>query len=626
MEEQMDNLAKLFQHSAETYADRPLFATKGPDKKYHTKSYQEVYEMARDLAIGLIAEGVKAHEHVGLFADNRLEWGLADMAIILCAAADVPRGTDVSDFDIEYIVNHSGMSILFVENEKLLKKVQKLKKKLPGLKKLILMTHGDKLPAGVLGLYDLIAKGQKLRPKKEKELEKRIKGIKASDLFTLIYTSGTTGTPKGVMLTHDNAISQINNIEVRLYPQDRLLSILPVWHIFERVIDLIVIYSGATLYYSSIRELLDNLKLAKPTMMGSAPRLWETVYNKINKKLDDGPPVKKTLFNIAVFFSSNCGRALRFLKGKELQVKPPSPLVQALRVPLEVAVLVLFSIPNKIFDLLVFSKIRATLGGAFRGTISGGGALPPHVDNFFNNIGIPVLEGYGLTETSPVIAVRKFEELVVGTVGPLVPGTELKIVDIETKEQIFPGKFGVQGEVWVRGSLVMRGYYKDRKKTKEVLNEDGWFNTGDLGMMTYNRCLKLVGRSKDTIVLMNGENIQPTPIENMLSQSHYIDNCMVVGQDEKFLGALIVPAAGELSEYGKELKELAKNPDVENLIKSEIKRLVSSEHGFKAFEKVIVFHLLDKPFEIGDELTPKQSIKRHVVTEKYKKVIKAMYK
>ena len=247
------------------------------------------------------------------------------------------------------------------------------------------------------------------------------------------------------------------------------------------------------------------------------------------------------------------------------------------------------------------------------------------MDEFFNTIGIPVLEGYGLTETSPGLVFRTPAKSVLGSVGPLFPNVEIKLIDINTGEVIYPPKRGVKGEVHVKGPQVMKGYYKNPEGTDKVLTKDGWFNTGDLGVMTYNDTLKLVGRSKETVVLLNGENVEPVPIENRISQLKSIDHVMVVGQDQKFLGALIVPQLDEFKDHGGTLEELAKSEAVHKAILKDIKATITSENGFKSFEKIGDIRLLPKTLEVGDELSAKMSMKRHIITDKYQDMIDSMY-
>jgi long-chain acyl-CoA synthetase len=305
-----------------------------------------------------------------------------------------------------------------------------------------------------------------------------------------------------------------------------------------------------------------------------------------------------------------------------------------LRLAVQHAGLWLISIvPAKLLDGLVLKKLRAIVGGEFRGTISGGGALQPHVDEFFNFIGIPVLEGYGMTETSPVLAVRTWSNLVIGTVGPFFPHTEIRIVDLGTGAILYPdstrplGGRGLRGEIHVKGPQVMRGYYKNPEATALGLR-DGWMNTGDIGMVTANDCLKILGRSKDTIVLLNGENIEPVPIESRLVESALVDQCMVVGQDQKALSVLIVPSFEHFRQAGvnaTSASELQANAEARQLMEADIRQLINHERGFKSFERICNFRFVPKPFEVGEEMTNTFKLKRHVITEKYRPLIESMY-
>ena len=617
-----ENLAEMFLEAKKNFGEKGAFATRNKDKKFEQVSYKELFEQAEYLSTALIDLGVEAREH----ADNRLEWILADIAVIFAGAADVPRGTDVTDGDINYILPHADVKIVFVENMQVVQKILKNKDKLPNIKKIILMDKDTKVSGEILHLYDLIEKGKILRRGGDVRLEKRIKGIKKDDLFTLIYTSGTTGSPKGVMLTHSNIVSQINHIPVKFTTEDRFLSLLPVWHIFERTFEMVGIAKGGCTYYTNIRNLKEDLQIVKPTFLASAPRLWESIYQGIMANLEKAPSSKRSLFYLAYTVSSNFHSALRFLKFREIDLVGRNSVVSFFIGLYQLAVLMTLFLPNLILDSLVLSKIRTATGGNLRGSLSGGGALPKHIDEFFNNIGIPVFEGYGLTETSPTISVRTLEKLIIGTVGPLYANTEIRLMDINSGKQIYPGTngFGVKGEIHVKGPQVMKGYYKNKEATDKVL-KDGWFNTGDLGVMTFNHCLKIVGRSKETIVLLSGENVEPTPIENKLLQSEYIDQCMVLGQDRKFLTAFIVPKLDKFKQYGSSMEAISQDKETQKIIREEIKKLISTENGFKSFEKIQDFRLLPKPFEIGDELTAKLSVKRHVVTEKYSKLLESMY-
>lgn len=627
------NLAEMYREAAEKFGDRPAFATRDKNKVYHPVSFGEVYERGINLATALIDLGVQARDHIGLLADNRLEWIIADYGVLLTGAADVPRGTDVTDADITYILPHSDAKVCFVENKAVLEKIEKNQSQLPNLKTIIMMDRETPVSGGVLSMYDLIEKGKKLREQGDRRAEERIAQVKEDDLFTLIYTSGTTGAPKGVMLTHANMVSQVLNMpsDINLTPSDRIVSILPVWHVFERVFEMLAISRGVCTYYTNIRNIREDLAIVRPTFMASAPRLWENIYQGILAKVEGGPAVRRALFNAAYYCSRNFKGAVRFLSSRQLDTHGRNPGLSLLLGLWNILRLFSFLIPNLLLDLIVLKKIRAATGGVLRGSVSGGGALPIHVDEFFNNIGIPVLEGYGMTETSPVLAVRTYKRLVPGTVGPIWPNTELRLIDIANGQVLYstdagsPQRRGVKGEIHVRGPQVMKGYYKNPEATNKVL-KDGWMNTGDLGMITFNNCLKIVGRSKETVVLLGGENVEPVPIENRLLESPFIAQCMVVGQDKKYLSAIVVPSVDHLKDYGASTEDLAKNAEVQRLIRDEVKKLISNEAGFKSFEKIVDVRILPKPFEVGDELTNLFKIKRHVVTEKYRDLIESMYR
>ncbi len=620
------NLAELYRESAEKFGDLPAFLTRDKNKVYQPLSFKELYEKGCGLATALIDLGVEAREHVALLADNRQEWILADCGILSTGAADVPRGTDVTDQDINHIIPHSGAKVVFVEHKAMLDKILKLKSSLPNIKHIIMMDPESRPGGDVLHMSDLIEQGLKKRAGGDRRVEERVAQIKPDDLFTLIYTSGTTGTPKGVMLMHKSMVSQVRNIPIDVNPSDRIISILPVWHIFERVFEMLAVGRGAPTYYTNIRTMREDLAIVKPTFMASAPRLWENIYQGIKKKVQDGPAVPRALFNAAYFCARMVKGATRFVSGRKLDLTNRNPIVS-----LFVGILLLvrasfFLLPFLLLDLIVLKKIRAATGGKLRGSVSGGGALPLHVDEFFNDIGIPVLEGYGMTETCPVLAVRTFDRLVIGSVGPIYPDTEIRLIDISNGEVFYPGPNGRgrKGEIHARGPQVMKGYYKNPEATDKVL-KDGWMNTGDLGIMSFNNTLKIVGRSKETIVLLGGENVEPVPIENKLLESPLIEQCMVAGQDQKYLTVLIVPNPDAMKDYGASIEEISKSADALAMMREEVKTLVSGATGFKAFERVVDCRLLPKMFEVNDELTNIFKLKRHVITDKYSDLIKSMY-
>jgi long-chain acyl-CoA synthetase len=638
-----NNLAELYAESAEKYGNSPAFFSKDEKKQYIPTSFKQIYEMGLNLGEALIDLGVQARERIGIIADHRLEWVISDAGILMTGAANVPRGTDVTESELEYILNHSEANILFVENDKVLEKFNKVKSKTPSVKTLVMIDPKAKGEPGILKLSDLIDKGKKLRESGSKNVETRISEIKPDDLFTVIYTSGTTGQPKGVMLMHSNAMHQIIDVAPLMEsgPTDRFLSILPVWHIFERAFMYVAIAVGSATYFTNVRDMRDDFGKAKPTFMGSAPRLWESIYLGIYNRLNDPkqtPLVRKKIFDTAYFFSKHYHAALRFLQGHELDLEGRSVGKSLLLAVKSIIVVILTFIPYLLLDAVVLSKIRLATGGHLRATCSGGGALQSHVDAFFNDIGIKVLEGYGMTETCPVISVRTFKHLIMGSVGKVAPRSEVQIRDFTGAvlahvklDGTIEGTRGARGIVFVRGPQVMKGYFKNPEATNKAI-KDGWMDTGDLGMINFNDTITLTGRAKDTVVLLGGENVEPVPIENKLSESPYVNQVMVVGQDQKNLGVIIVPDFAKLKLWGKDNMVtdadeniLITNQKVLDLFKKEIKSLNSSANGFKSFEQVSPFFLITKPFEVGDEMTNLMKLKRHVITEKYKDQIKKLY-
>jgi len=628
-----DTLAELYRLAAEKFGPSPAFARKGPSGQFETTSYHEIYALGLDLATALIDLGVAQREHVGLLADNRLEWIIADYGILLAGAADVPRGTDITGQEITYILSHAGARMVFVENAATLAKLQRCLPELRGIEKIILMDPSAEAPRGVLKLEDLLRRGSGLRASGDRRAERRMEEVHPGDLFTIIYTSGTTGVPKGVPLTHANMMSQIRNLPFDLGVGLRALSILPIWHSYERVFEMVSISWGVCTYYTGLRHIAEDLKVARPHVMASAPRLWESLYQKILANVNRATPLRRALFHAAYGSTRAVKRAMRFFLGQQLDLHGRPPLETARLAVTHMAAWLACIIPHLVLDSLVLAKLRDIVGGHFRGTISGGGALQPHVDEFFNFIGIPVLEGYGLTETSPVLAVRTWENLVIGTVGPAFPETRVRIVDLNTGQTLYPdparrdGGRGLRGEIHVAGPQVMRGYHNNPEATARVLRE-GWLNTGDIGLVTFNDCLKILGRSKETIVLLSGENVEPTPIESRLVESPLIDQCMVVGQDQKYLGALIVPsfegfhAAGEPAA---DPETLGRSLRARVLLEGEIRRLVGPDTGFKPFERIAAWAFAPKAFAPGDELTNTFKLKRHVIADRYADLIATMF-
>ncbi|MDZ4727144.1 MAG: long-chain fatty acid--CoA ligase [Leptospira sp.] len=623
----MKNFATLndvFYYAKNHYGSRELFFAKDSQKNFTGTTFSAAFKDAENVGLALLQFGLKPGDRVGLMADNRTEWAVADMAVLLNGAVDVPRGSDSTPQEIQYILEHSESKYCFVEHQKLYDALKPIFPQTKVEKIFILDPSFVSKEPDVYSLKDLIKLGEDYR-KNLPSLELRAKQVKPDDLFTIIYTSGTTGMPKGVMLTHQNMVYNVLKVppKVGLIPGDRALSILPVWHIFERAIDYALLAEGASIAYTNVRDLRDDFTKIKPTFMASAPRLWENLYLGIKQKLEKAPETRRKLFEFAYDVCKKWKDATDYLAGNKLLATEENPFERAKNTTFAIANSINLFLPAKILDGIVFSKIRDVLGGKLHGTISGGGALPAHVDEFFNVIGIPVYEGYGMTECSPIISVREVGKVVQGSVGYWPDGTSVKILS-DTGEVMPRGKMGV---IHIKGPQVMKGYYKNEEATAKTL-KDGWMNTGDLGFVSFNDTLSVRGRVKDTIVLLGGENVEPVPIENLLLENSFINQVIVVGQDQKSLTALVWPDKERLKEAGVKFSEgedLNQNKEVRSFYQNIIKKQISSENGFKSFEKLTDFRFLPKIMEVGDELTNLFKMKRNVIHDKYKDLIKGMY-
>ncbi|TGK20040.1 long-chain fatty acid--CoA ligase [Leptospira fluminis] len=624
--------------SAETFKDHPAQFYKPDGKSYRAVSYSELYEIIIRIGLGLTSIGVDRGENVALIADSGYRWLWASMGITNIGSVDVPRGTDSTLEDLVYILNHSEARVAFVENGITLRKIASNSSAFPKLKVLIVFEPSANLGQNdsfkVLHLEDLISLGDRwIREKGEMEFHKRGESIREDDLATIVYTSGTTGRPKGVMLSHKNIMFNVDTslslYDLHFSPEDRTMAYLPPWHIAERLIETACVRVGASEAFTSISSLSQDLQEIRPTFLLSVPRVWESFYNKIQDKLREASPLKRLLFPIFQKVASSFHKYKSRFIGLEYSLHRISFPMEFLRRSAALAAMAILYLPN-LMAQFVFSKIRNGLGGNLKYALSGAGALPEYIDRFFNSIGIPLLEGYGMTELGGISTRRRLDAITVGTLGKCLPGVEIKLLDEKGEEIHDPG---IKGIAWHRGPHVMMGYYKDPDKTAEVL-VDGWLNSGDLLFWTAQGDLKYAGRAKDTIVLSGGENLEPEPIEFALTKSELILQAMVVGHDKKSVGALLVPdwevLDKQLQEWKsrllQEIQDPNSDPDVRELFRKEIRDLVSSKNGFKNFEKVSNFYLLPKKFEPGDELTLTMKVRRNVVAEKYKNAIEKLYK
>ena len=634
---QFINLATRLEDSFTTHADKLALRWRERESDvFYEITYEDFHKRCRALALGLLAMGVKHQDHIGLIADVSSQWTTAEVAIQLLGCVDVPRGTDSMGDELAYIIDHAECKLVFVHYAAEIGRIEKGLEAFDfSVDKYIVLTNHvpQKFKERAVTLNSVIEKGYRSIDNQDEfipELEERIRGAGPEDLVSIVYTSGTTGRPKGVMLAQSNISAQVD-LMPELFAttsEDRGLAILPPWHIFGRITEYAMLLSGGSITYTDIRNLGLDMRDIRPTFFPAVPRIWEGFYNKLFNLLKRTG--KEETFYFYKKYSIKYFAAWNILQNKERNFIKRTAL-ETLWIKIKAFVSIpLFYPLKKAGDFLIFRKLVDATGGQIRLSAAGGAALPAYIDDFFASIGIPIAEGYGLTETSGAVSLRLLHRLVPGTVGPPVKSIEYKLLDESGKD--VTDIEDAAGTLYVRGPLVMGGYYKNPEKTKEVLDEQGWFNTGDICKLTQNGELCIVGRSKDTVVLRGGENVEPTPIEDRLKESDFIDHVMVVGQDQKTLGALIVPNEKELGEYvrgiGIRSSSLAVWIDdkrVTDFYKKEVGRLISHENGFKHFERIQDFRLLTKPFEKGDELNNTMKIRRHIVDKRYGDLIKEMY-
>ena len=625
----MKNLPEVFAFAAQKYP-RQGFYSKDSHKFFKPTAFAELHQRAGQLAIHLIKEGLKPGDRVAVFGDNSAEWLIADMAIQMAGAIVVPRGSDSTAQELEFILNHAEADFCFIEHLRLYKKIAPVLKKRKARVYVLDQAFPEKIAAEEKFriLPALLKTLPKLTASEQQMLQDLRDRIAPGDLFTIIYTSGTTGEPKGVMLTHANMLYQLEIAPkiLQMSSTDRVLSILPVWHIFERFMLYSVIFSGTHYYYSNIKDLMEDFVRIKPTLMASAPRLWEQIYQKLRERIDKTEAFNRELFDLSYGIKQRLHRALNTVNGQSGETEEKG-FLQGLLEPITAGLTALgLKGPDLYMDSIFLVRVRSMLGGELRGTISGGGALPAHIDEFFNAIGIPVYEGYGMTETSPLIAMRSPGKVIMGTVGFVPNGTTVEIRGEDGR--VLPQ--GESGVIFVKGPGVMQGYYKNGEATLKVL-KDGWMNTGDIGVFTRSGALSIRGRAKDTIVLRSGENLEPVPIETLLAQHPLIEQAVVVGQDQKNLGVLIWPDYDRLLDAGHDVAEfnikddLNKKPELLTIFKEICHGLISEENGFKSYERISHVRFLPDKLRVGEDMTALMKIRRNAVHTKYAALIAEMF-
>lgn len=611
---------------------------KDEEGNFQPVTYKQLLDTSYHFGGGLLSLGTVRGEHIGLLADNRKEWLQADMGIMAIGAVDVPRGCDATERELRFIFSTAECKTIVVENEAQILKVLEFKEDLPNLSRFICFdsvkeeTKSKSKDAGVevLQFEDVLKLGTEYCQQNPNKLDEELNKGKSDDLACLIFTSGTTGEPKGVMLTHGNFLAQLPDLKIRIYlhPGERCLSVLPVWHAFERLCEYVVLCQGGGLCYSKPvgSILLADFQKINPQMLPAVPRVFEAVYEGVNRTMRKTGGVVYALFKFFVAVAILHSRIHRRLFRQTARFKNDYLLLSW--IVLFIPWVLLYPL-KALGGVIIFKKIRAKLGNNFRGGVSGGGALPPQIDEFFWAIGVNLVEGYGLTETAPVVSVRPFSAPVFGTIGRPLKDVQVRIVD--ENGNVLPKC--QKGTVQVKGPTVMKGYYKRDDLTAKVIDKDGWFDTGDIGLLTLGGELVLRGRIKDTIVLRGGENVEPLSIEMRLNNSRFIAQSMVVGQDQRFLAALIVPSEEEIVGYAQEQQipyntysELLKTQEIKKLVDTEIQTAISAKNGFRLFEKVSRFAILEKPFVVGETLSAKQEIMRHKISQLYEKEITELFK
>lgn len=574
-------------YQSEKYPNPKMFVTK-QHGKWVSLSNAEFLKEVMTVSRGLISLGVNKGDNIALVSNNRYEWNIMDIAIQQVGAIVVPLYPNISESDYKYILNDAGIKLCVVSNLELYTKIQHVK---PEVKTLEYLYTFDELE----GCPNWREIHQLAGQTEESEVRTRMNGVKNHDLVTIIYTSGTTGNPKGVMLSHHNILSNVDGCEEPI-PADhnsRVLSFLPVCHIYERMLHYLYMYLGCSIHFAESMDTIgENIKEVKPHVFTAVPRLIEKVYDKIMAKGDELTGIKRKLF----FWAVSVGEEYDVV-GKGLWYK------------------IKLAIARK----LIFSKWQEALGGEVKAIASGSAALQPRLARIFLAAQIPILEGYGLTETSPVISVNSFTRGIrIGTVGPLIDDVQVKIAE--------------DGEILVKGPNVMMGYYNLPEITAEAIDSEGWFHTGDIGMFQEGKFLKITDRKKEIFKTSGGKYIVPQAMENKFKESRFIEQIMVIGEGEKFPAAFIVPSFAFIKEWAQRKNLDLKNASNHEIIKDihVLARIQQEVDGYNKlfgnWEQIKKFALLDKEFSIeGDELTPTLKLKRKKILAKYDKQYKEIF-
>jgi len=590
----IETIPQLFLNTVKSYLKNDLLLYK-EQGRYVPISTKEFSNFVQNLSLGLRDLGIKKGNKLILLSENCPNWVITDLANLCLGGITVPVYPSLMPEQIKYIIEDSDAEVVVCSSPELWQKIQVIKKDLTKVKHYIVFFKDP--PEEVFTLEQIMERGEKVSKENPGLFEEMALKVEPEDDASILYTSGTTGIPKGVILTHKNFISNIKTTLsiIDISYKDTVLSFLPLSHVLERMVVFCYLYMGASIAFAeSLDTLAENLLEIRPNIMVSVPRVFEKIYSKVIDNVLSSSPLKRKIFYWAVNVAKKC--AERKLK------KQPVPKALKLKM----------SIANK----LVCSKILDKTGGRVRFFVSGGAPLAKDIAEFFYSIGLLILEGYGLTETSPVVSANTFDNIKFGSVGKPIPGVEVKIAQ--------------DGEILVKGPNVMKGYYKKEEETREAF-EGEWFHTGDIGHLDEDGFLVITDRKKDLIVTSGGKNVAPQPIENILKTSPYISNAVVIGDKRRFMSALIVPDFEKLEEYARfnnipfnSHTDLVKNDEIVRFIESEVDRRTPD---LSSYEKIKKIALLNREFEIEkEEITPTLKVKRNIVEKKYKDLIDALYK
>jgi long-chain acyl-CoA synthetase len=589
----VETIGQLFLNTTKSFIKDDLMLYK-KEGQYVPISTEEFSNRVKYFSLGLKDLGFEARDKLVLFSETRPEWVITDIANLCLGGITVPIYAYLVPEQVKYIIDNSDAKIVVVSTHEQWQKLELIRPELTKVTHYI--TFEDEAPEGVLTLAQIYERGKKIAEENPELFEKMALAIKPEDIASIIYTSGTTGIPKGVILTHSNFVSNVKATAsaVEFTEKDTVLSFLPLAHVLERMVTFCYLYKGCSIGYAeSLDTLSENLLEVKPHIMVNVPRVLEKIYAKIMDNVLASSALKRKIFFWAVKVGKKCGR-------KKLLGQPISGMLK---------------FKNKIAHKLVFSKVIQKTGGRARFFVSGGAPLSRDIAELFYAMGLVILEGYGLTETSPVITCNTFEDLKFGTVGKPLSGVKVKIAE--------------DGEILTQGPNVMKGYYKMEEETKETF-EGGWFQTGDIGHLDEDGFLVITDRKKDIIVTAGGKNVAPQPIENLLRLNPYILNAVVVGDRRKFISALLVPDFEKLGKYAKfnnipyeTNSDLIKNESIVNLLYGEVDRATPA---LASYEKVKKIGLLDRDFEIDKgEMTPSFKVKRNIIEKKYMDMIDSFY-